>query len=322
MIKIKTIGFVISHKENEKRRALIPNDLKYIKNTKYLYFEKGYGDVLGYTDEDYKKYGANIASSEEIYSKDIICNPKTPQQSELKHYKDNQILFGWIHAVQDKKITDFLVNHKMTAIAWEYMFNKGQHVFWRNNELAGELAVYNAFMYYGRLPYECNVAVLGRGNTARGALRILNKMGATCITYDRKNIKNLRENLGKYDAIVNAVMWDVFRKDRIITREDLKLMKPHSMIIDVSCNTHMEIESSHPTTIEDPIYLVDGIMHYNVDHTPALVWKSATDSISGQLKKYIDDLVEENTNDVINNAIIIKNGEIIYEKISKYQNRK
>ena len=318
---MKTIGFVINHKENEKRRALIPNDLVHIKNTKYLYFEKGYGEVLGYTDEDYKKYGVNIASTEEVYSKDIICNPKTPEQSELKYFKDNQVLFGWIHAVQDRKITDFLVNHKMTAIAWEEMCNNDRHVFWRNNEIAGELAILHAFIYFGRLPYECNVAVLGRGNAARGAMRILDKNGAKYITYDRKNIKHLRENLGEYDIIVNAIMWDVFRKDRIIYREDLKLMKPQSMIIDISCNKNMEIESSHPTTIEDPIYWVDGIMHYNVDHTPTLVWKSATDLISEQLKKYIDDLVEEKSNNVINNAIIIKNGEIMDDNIRKFQNR-
>ena len=146
---MKTIGFVISHKENEKRRALIPNDLIHIKNAKYIYFEKGYGEVLGYTDEDYKKYGVNIASTEEVYSKDIICNPKTPEQSELKYFKDNQVLFGWIHAVQNKKITDFLVEHKMTAIAWEEMYSNDRHVFWRNNEIAGELAILHAFIFYG-----------------------------------------------------------------------------------------------------------------------------------------------------------------------------
>lgn len=321
MKNMKTIGFVISKKENEKRRALIPNDLVHIKNTKFLYFEKGYGEVLGYTDDDYKKYGVNIASTEEIYSKDIICNLKTPELSELKYLKDNQILFGWIHAVQNKKFTDFLVNHKMTAIAWEKMNKNGRHVFWRNNEIAGESAILHALLYYGRFLYGCNVAVLGRGNTARGAMRILEKIGAKCITYDRKTIKNLREHLGNYDIIVNTVMWNVFRKDRIIYKEDLKLMKPHSMIIDVSCNTNMEIETSRPTTIENPIYWVDGIMHYSVDHSPALIWKSATESISSQLIKYIDYLIEENSNNVIDNAIIIKNGEILDDDIKKFQNR-
>jgi len=319
---MKTIGFVISRKENELRRALIPTDLSKIKHVHSLYFERGYGEILGYSDEDYRKMGVSIVDREIVYKQDIICNPKAPEPEEQKLFHKGQILFGWIHAVQGKEITNFLIDKKMSAIAWEEMFEKGRHVFWRNNELAGEAGVLHAFLYNGKVPYECRVAIIGRGNTARGAVRVLEKMGANITVYDRRAVSYLREDLEKYDVIVNAVLWDVFRDDRLIYKNDLKKMKKGSMIIDISCDERMEIETSHATTIKNPIYSVDGIIYYAVDHTASLFWKTATNSISREIKKYVDDLIEGNDNEVLKNATIIKNGKILDEKITKFQKRK
>jgi len=147
-------------------------------------------------------------------------------------------------------------------------------------------------------------------------------MGADVTIYDRKTVLFLRNELGKYDAIVNTVLWDAFRKDRLIYRRDLKEMKKGAMIIDISSNKELEIETSHPTTIDNPVYSVDGILHYVVDHTPTIFWKTATESISREIIKYIDDLVEENYNKTLENAIIIKDGKILDEKIIKFQKRK
>lgn len=318
---MKTIGFVISHKENERRRALIPPDLEHIKNRKYLYFEKGYGQVLGYKDSDYINQDVNIVERAVAYGQHIVCSLKTPESEELELFKKEQVLFGWIHAVQNKDITDFLIEKQMTAIAWEEMFENERYVFLRSGELSGEAGVHHAFMYYGRAPYECRIAVLGCGNVARGAIRVMEKMGAKITVYDRKTISLLSKEIGNYDIIVNAVLWDVLRKDRLIYREDLKRMKKGSMIIDISCNNAMEIETSHQTTMEKPIYTVDGVMHYVMDHTATIFWKTATDSISAEVKKYIDDLTSEREEEVLKNATIIKDGKILDENIVKFQKR-
>jgi len=318
---MKSIGFVISQKENERRRALIPPDLKDIKHTENLYFETGYGDVLGYSDDDYVKAGANVAEREIVYQQDIICSVKAPEPEERRFYQKGQTLFGWIHAVQGRAITDFLVEKEMTAIAWEEMFENGRHVFWRNNELAGEAAVLHAFLYFGRPAYECTVAVLGRGNCARGAIRMLEKLGAKVVVYDRKTIAHFRDELERYDVIVNAVLWDVLRNDRLIYRKDLKRMKKGAMIIDISCDEALEIETSRPTTIEKPVYIIDDIIHYAVDHTATLFWKTASEAISREVKRYIDDLVEDKPNSVLEAAKIIERGQILDEKIKKFQGR-
>jgi N5-(carboxyethyl)ornithine synthase len=318
---MKTIGFLISKKENEKRRALIPNGLVNVRNISYLYFEKGYGEILGYSDEDYYKMGVNIVNRERIFKQDIICNIHAPEPVEQTLFYKGKIFFGFIDAVQGRKITDFFLDMKMTAISWGKMVDNGRPVLWRNNEIAGEAGVFHAFSYYGRLPYECSVAVIGKGNAGSAAIKLLEKMGADVTIYDRETVLSLRNELRKYDIIVNTVLWDVFRKDRLIYRRDLKEMKKGAMIIDISSNKKLEIETSHPTTIDNPVYSVDGILHYVVDHTPTIFWKTATESISKEIIKYIDDLVEENENKVLKNATIIQDGKILDEKIIKFQKR-
>ena len=272
---MKTIGFPISHKENENRRAIVPIDIKRMQYPNFLYFESGYGDVLGISDSEYEACGCHIETHNYVLTKEIICDPKIGDADYLNELK-GQTIFGWIHATQNRDITDKLITGKLTAYAWEKMFQKGRHIFWRNNELAGEAAVMHAFQCYGRMPYETNVAVIGRGNTARGAIKVLNMLGASVQQYDRQTEKLLHDDIENYDVIVNCVLWDVMRDDHIISRNDLKHMKRNSMIIDVSCDKNGGIETSVPTTIQDPTYIVDGVLHYVVDHTPSLFYKTFT----------------------------------------------
>lgn len=298
----------------------MPEHLQSILHPEYLYFEKGYGEVLGIDDSEYEAYGSHIASPDEVLTKDIICDPKIGDADYLSELSD-QTIFGWIHATQNRDITDKLIAGRLTAYAWEKMFQKGRHVFWRNNELAGEAAVMHAFQCYARMPYETKVAVIGRGNTARGAIKVLNMLGADVRQYDRRTEELLRDELGDYDVIVNCVLWDVMRKDHIIYRDDLKHMKRNSMIIDVSCDRNGGIETSVPTTIEHPTYIVDGVLHYVVDHTPALFHKTFTWNNSEVIWSYINELQIDDCSSVLNDSLIMKKGLIIDSEISKFQGR-
>ncbi len=317
---MKTVGFPISHKENEYRRAIVPTHLKNIEHPELLYFEYGYGKVLGIADSEYEANGSHIVSHDEVLMKNIICDPKIGDADYLSKL-NHQTIFGWVHATQNRDITDKLVKSHLTAFAWEKMFQKGRHVFWRNNELAGEAAVMHAFQCYARMPYETKVAVIGRGNTARGAIKVLNMLGADVRQYDRRTEELLRDELEQYDVVVNCVLWDVMRKDHIIYRTDLKRMKRNSMIIDVSCDRNGGIETSIPTTIEQPTYMVDGVLHYVVDHTPALFHKTFTWNNSEVIWKYVNELQKENYSDILLNALIIKDGVISDQEIIKFQNR-
>lgn len=319
---MKTVGLPISHKENEKRRALMPADIRYLKHPEYIFVERKYGEVLGYSDEYYTSQGIRVLPREEILRKDIICDPKIGDAEYLEQLKE-QTIFGWIHAVQNRDITDKIVASRLTGYAWEDMYECGRHSFWRNNEIAGEAAVFHAYMCHGVFPYNTKAAVLGRGNIARGAIKTLNYMGADVIQYDRKTELLFRKELSDYDVIVNGILWDTSRKDHIIYREDLKRMKKNALIIDIACDRNGGIETSVPTTIENPIYLVDGVTHYVVDHTPSLFWKTATESLSAEFVKYIDFLIEEKADacPVLQACNNFKQGNITDDRINKYQDR-
>lgn len=316
-----TIGFPISHKENEYRRAIIPEHIKLMKNPNMLFIEDGYGEVLGISNAEYENVGVGICSHEEVLTKDIICDPKVGDADYLNQLHRGQTIFGWVHATQNRDITDKLVNAGVTAFAWEKMFDQGRHVFWRNNELAGEAAVMHAFQCFGRMPYETDCAVIGRGNTARGVIKVLNMLGANVMQYDRRTEALLRREIGNYDVIINCVLWDVYRTDHIIYRDDLRRMRKGSMIIDVSCDRHGGVETSIPTTIEDPTYYEEGILHYVVDHTPALFYKTFTYNNSQIIIPFLDQLVEWNLSSIMKDCEIIREGRIIDNEIILYQRR-
>lgn len=317
------IGFLMSTKENEKRRAILPEQLSKIKNKNYCYFEKGYGVTLGYTDKEYIKNGAHILEKEEILKLDVLCDPKIGDANYLTELKNNQIIFGYVHAVQNKDVTDLLIKKSITVIAWEDMHHRGRHTFWRNNELAGEAAIMHAFTLYGKLPYDCKVAIIGRGNTSRGAYRILASLGADIQVYSRNTQKLLRDEVEKYDVIVNCVLWDTSRTDHIIYKSDLVKMKKNAMIVDVSCDLKGAIETTVPTSIEDPTYVIDNVLHYAVDHTPSIVEETSTIVFGDIVAKYLDFIIEGNfkKNKTLKDAIIIEKGKIIDQRINVFQNR-
>lgn len=318
---IHTMGFPINNKENENRRAIVPEHIKFMKHPQYLYIEQGYGAVLDVSDSEYAALGCHICSHEEVLQKDIICDPKVGDADYMEKLHKGQVIFGWVHATQNRDITDKIMNAGLTAYAWEKMEHKGRHVFWRNNELAGEAAVMHAFQCFGRMPYETNVAVLGRGNTARGAVKVLNMLGANVTQYDRRTEELFREEMDQYDVVVNCVLWDVMREDHIIYRSDLKRLKKNAMIIDVSCDRNGGIETSIPTTIENPTYRVDGILHYVVDHTPALFYKTFTWNNSGLLYPYLEELITDEVGDVLKHAMIMEEGKILDPEILLFQGR-
>lgn len=318
---MKTIGFPITDKENENRRAVLPMDLEQVSNTGFLYFEKGYGSVLGYTDADYEKYGAHITTHQEVLKQNIICDAKIGDAQYLSELPRSTTLFGWIHAVQNRNITDKIIDKSMTAYAWEDMYEEGRHCFWRNNEIAGEAAVLHAFQCYGMMPYDVKVALIGKGNTARGALKILTLLGADVTVYDRKTERLFQKELYKYDVIVNSILWDTNRTDHIIYEKDLSKMRKGALIIDVSCDAHGGIESSVPTSIENPIYKKEGVWHYVVDHTPSLFYKTASAGISKEVCRYLDMLCTESSNDILKKAKIIEDGIILDNRINTFQRR-
>ena len=316
---MRSIGLIISHKNNEERRALLPQDLPRIHHRRKLFFEEGYGESLGVPDAAYAAQGVRIVPRAEALRCDIIADVKLGDANYLGELAPGRVLFGWAHAVQMTEFTSAVISGRHSVIAWEEIYEDGRYLFYRNREVAGEAAILHGFRFSGRMPYDATVAILGNGQTAKGALRILHGLGAQVDVYPRKFEKLFRKKMYDYDVLVNCIMWDTSRPDRIIYREDLKKMKPGPLSIAVTCNQGLEFESSRPTTIDDPVYTVDGVIHYAVDNTPAMYPKTVSRVLSRGLAPLIDPLIEGKWPPHLKPALVIDRGMIIQPEIRAFR---
>jgi alanine dehydrogenase len=347
-----------SNKENEKRYPVYWEHLNNLtkKEISNLFFEDGYPDLnkLSFFKD------INFLSRKKIFDTcDLVILPK-PTDFDLSLTKNNQILWGWPHAVQGYNITDVAIKKKLTILAWENMFLwkdnvRKEHIFLRNNEMAGYAAV-NHFMelmgvtpgVYGK---ELKIAILGYGSTAKGAINSLLGLGATDISvYSRRDrfqiidaIKNVKykkyeviedkvimngresfKELLEYDLILNCVLQNPIKPMIFLRDSDLSITNKKKYIIDISCDQEMGFDFARPTSFENPIITTDKYIYYAVDHTPTYYWNAASYEISGALMPYLKHILKNDTyygNIVLEKAMDIENGIIKNNDILNFQNR-
>ncbi|MQA62657.1 MAG: alanine dehydrogenase [Actinophytocola sp.] len=185
----RTLGVLSgTRKENERRLAIHPRHLEHIapELRERIYLEHGYGERFGIADGQLAPQVGGLATREDLIADcDIILLPK-PLPDDVAELRDGQTLWGWPHCVQDDKITQLAVDHKLTLIAFEAMSHWardggfGLHVFHKNNELAGYSSVLHALALTGRTGdygQRLRAVVIGFGATARGAVTALNAHG-------------------------------------------------------------------------------------------------------------------------------------------------
>jgi len=318
---MRKIGYLISHKNNERRRALLPCDLADVEHRAHLVVESGYGEALGFSDMDYRVADVSVAERKAVLGCDVLVDVKLGDADYLHEIAHGKTLVGWAHIVQKTDFAKAVADGKHTVIAWENLVEKGRYIFYRNRELAGETAILHAFTHYGRMPCDCRVAIVGNGKTARGAYRVLCGLGATVDVFPRKLEALFREQMTQYDVLVNCVMWDTRRTDRLIYRSDLKRLKRGCMIVDVSCDPNLEIETSRPTTFDDPVYTVDGVLHYAVDNTPAMAYKTVSEILSRAFAPYIGDLVTGRCRPNLEAAVAARNGVLCDPAVFAFRSR-
>lgn len=322
MKDLLTMAFLRSEKPYEKRIAILPEDMEHIKHLDRLYFESGYGKDFQIEDEEYFNLGCHVVTKEVALKQDILCDTKIGEASYLDNIDDHKVLVGWIHAGADKNLTNILVNKKHTCYAWEDLYEHQRHLFWKNNQIAGSGGVMNALQYTGYFAYGKEAGIIGRGDSAAGAFSMLTNLGAQVRQYSRVQEDLFIKELPLLDIIVMAIRWDTLREDYLISSLSRKNMKKDAIIIDISDDVDGAIEKSTSTSIQNPIYYLDDIMVYSVCNVPSIYYKTATDGISEVMATLIDDYVEQSDNIVTKNSLIIKNGEIIDQRIVLQQDQK
>ena len=274
--------------------------------------EQGAGFSSGFTDEDYVKAGAIIATSiDDIFDADMIVKVKEPQPSEIAHFRPGQIVFTYFHFAASTQLTQACMESEIVAVAYETIRDKrgGLPLLTPMSEIAGKMSIQEGAKYLekpmlgrgillGGVPGvpPAEVIVLGAGVVGTNAAKIAAGMGANVtlmdVNLDRlryldevmpanvstvfSDIHTVRDALTKADLVVGAVLIPGAKAPRLVTREHLKLMKNGAVIVDVAIDQGGCVETARPTTHQNPTYVVDGVVHYCVTNMPGAVGRTST----------------------------------------------
>ena len=325
------IGCPREIKPQEFRVGMTPSTAgEAVRHGHEVMIESTAGNGAGFTDDDYRAAGASIVdTASEVFAKaDMIVKVKEPQPAERKMLRENQILFTYLHLAPDPEQTRDLMASGATCIAYETVTDAsgGLPLLAPMSEVAGRLAPQvgawtlqkangGRGVLLGGVPGvgPGKVVVIGGGVVGTHAARVAAGMGADVTVLDRSlpRLRYLDDTFGtlfrnRYssaaataeliadaDLVVGAVLIPGAAAPKLVTRADLSTMKPGAAIVDVAIDQGGCFETSKPTTHEDPIYDVDGIMHYCVANMPGAVARTSTIALTNATMPYLLDLADK-----------------------------
>jgi alanine dehydrogenase len=308
------IGVPKEVKADEYRVAMMPVGADVLVRAGHeVLVETHAGIGSGFADEDYAKVGAKIVGShEEVFARsDMIVKVKEPQPQEIGLFHVGQVVFTYFHFAADKKLTEECRKSGITAIAYETIKDKAGRLplLTPMSEIAGKMSIQEGAKYLEK-PMEgrgillggvpgvppANVVILGAGVVGTNAAKVAAGLGANVVLMD-VNLERLRylddvmpanvstifsdphtvrDHLRQADLVVGAVLIPGATAPRLVSRNDLVAMKNGSVIVDVAIDQGGCIETSRPTTHQQPTYVVEGVVHYCVTNMPGAVGRTST----------------------------------------------
>jgi alanine dehydrogenase len=332
-----TVGVPTEIKQDEHRVALTPAGVReLVARGHEVVVQAGAGEGSAITDDSYAAQGATIlADADAVFAEaDLIVKVKEPQPQEVARLRPGQVLFTYLHLAPDAELTAGLVDSGATAIAYETVTDaRGRlPLLAPMSEVAGKIATQaGAFMLekpmggrgmlLGGVPGVAagRVMVLGGGVVGQNAAEIAIGMGAEVYVFDR-SIDRLRELefvlnnrastvyssalaieqlLPEVDLVIGAVLVQGAKAPRLITREQLGLMKRNAVLVDVSIDQGGCFETSRATTHSDPTYEVDGVTHYCVANMPGAVPITSTYALTNATLPYLVKLCDLGVRDAL-----------------------
>jgi alanine dehydrogenase len=308
------VGVPKEIKQDEYRVALLPVGAEELTRAGHkVLIERCAGMGSGISDELYRTNGADLVDSPaEIYARaELVIKVKEPQPREYSLLRSGQILFTYLHFAADASLTQRVLETGVTAVAYETL--RGKHgdlpCLTPMSEVAGRMSIQEGAKFLER-PQEgrgillggvpgvlpAHITILGGGVVGKNAaqiaagfeadvnildinverLRYLEDIMPPNVNTLYSDRHNIREELQRADLVIGAVLIPGARAPELVTREDLKLMKPGAVMIDVAIDQGGCLETSRPTTHSHPTYIVDGIVHYCVTNMPGAVGRTST----------------------------------------------
>ncbi len=318
------IGVPKEIKTNENRIAVVPAGAEALVAAGHeVVIEKSGGEGSGFSDTDYTSVGAKIeADVDQLWAgAEMIIKVKEPIAPEWKRLQKGQTIFTYFHFAADEELTRAHMNAGVTCIAYETVeLPSGElPLLTPMSEVAGRMAVqegakYLEKLYGGRgvllggvpgVP-PAKVVILGGGIVGINAAKMAAGMGAKVVILDisldrlrylsdvmpanvqtiYSNRQNVLEQIATADLVVGGVLIPGAKAPKLVRREDLKLMQPGSVIVDVAIDQGGCVETIKATTHENPTYVVDGVIHYGVANMPGGVPRTSTLALTNATLPY------------------------------------
>ncbi|MCP3740672.1 alanine dehydrogenase [Rossellomorea sp. BNER] len=319
------IGILKEVKDGESRVVLTPTEVKVLaRNGHSVLVEKNAGLKAGFPDQLYLEAGAEITQqAKDIFDQsDMVAKVKEISPKEYSLLQPEQILFSCLHPAANKEEVDVLLDKKLVAITAEDTHRFGSP----NCEVAGKLGALMGIQYLlstngglgklvggvGGVP-GIKALVLGGGIVGKSAVDVLASLRAQVrlldinigvlreaqflfpknVTTGFSNQETIKEILPTVDLIINCVKWPKKRTDHLITREMLGMMQKGSVIVDISADVGGAIETYRPTTFKEPVYTVDGVIHFGVDNIPGAVPNTASIAYAASVFPHIQSIADK-----------------------------
>lgn len=318
------IGIPKEIKNNENRVGATPAGVKeLIQHGHTVYVQKSAGEGSGFSDADYTEVGASILPDiAAVYGiAEMIVKVKEPIEPEYSLIRPGQILFTYFHFACDRKLTDAMIASRAVCIAYEtvQLPDRSLPLLIPMSEVAGRMSVQEGARFLekpqggrgillGGVPgvKPAKVLVLGAGVVGRNAALMAAGLGADVTIADISlpvlrhvsevmpaNVRtlfssshNIRQELPATDLVIGSVLIPGAKAPRLITRDMLSLMRPGSVMVDVAIDQGGCFETSHPTTHADPVYSLEGIIHYAVANIPGAVPYTSTLALTNATLPY------------------------------------
>jgi alanine dehydrogenase len=322
------IGVPKEIKDHETRVGLVPSGVMALREAGHeILVETHAGEGSSIGDREYLQAGAAILeTAAEVWTRaDLVIKVKEPQAAEYGHFRPGLTLFTFLHLAPLPELTDRLIASKVNGVAYETIIESdfSLPLLTPMSEVAGRMAVQVGAQYLerpnggrgillGGVPgvAPANVVILGGGIVGVNAAKIAVGMGAHVIIIDR-NLNRLRqlddifngevvtlasnawtisENLKTADLVVGAVLIPGASAPRLVRREMIATMKRGAVVVDVAIDQGGCFETSHATTHTEPVYFVDGVLHYCVSNMPAAVPHTSTFALTNATFPYLLEL--------------------------------
>jgi alanine dehydrogenase len=352
-----TIGVPKEVKDQEARVGLLPSGAKHLTEAGHtVLVQAGAGQASSLPDEEYAQAGARIvANAAEVWSQsDLVIKVKEPQASEYGFLRPGLILFTYLHLAPLPELTDKLLAARVNAVAYETI-READHslpLLTPMSEVAGRMAVQVGAQYLeapmggrgillGGVPgvAPANVVILGGGVVGHNAAKMAVGLGAHVTIIDRNlerlrtlddiyssaivtlasNDYTIRESLRHADLVVGAVLIPGASAPKLVRRDMIPLMKKGSVIVDVAIDQGGCVETAHATTHTDPIYFVDGVLHYCVSNMPAAVPHTSTFALNNATFPYLLELANRGLEGAVRHSNAIREGVNTYQGHVVYQ---